>query len=56
MVENGVEIRAGDAITDGPINPQEFLETRARTLSSAIWSRNPEGLPQPGRHDQRQAH
>jgi DNA-directed RNA polymerase subunit beta' len=30
MVENGVEIRAGDAITDGPINPQEFLETRGK--------------------------
>jgi DNA-directed RNA polymerase subunit beta' len=30
MVENGVEIRAGDAITDGPINPQEYLETRGK--------------------------
>ena len=29
-VENGQEIRAGDAITDGPINPQEFLETRGK--------------------------
>ena len=29
-VENGQEIRAGDAITDGPINPQEYLETRGR--------------------------
>ena len=24
------EIRAGDAITDGPINPQEYLETRGK--------------------------
>ena len=30
LVENGVEIRAGDAITDGPINPQEFLDTRGK--------------------------
>jgi DNA-directed RNA polymerase subunit beta' len=30
LVENGQEIRAGDPITDGPINPQEFLETRGR--------------------------
>jgi DNA-directed RNA polymerase subunit beta' len=30
MVENGQLIRAGDAITDGPINPQEYLETRGR--------------------------
>ncbi len=29
-VENGAEIRAGDAITDGPINPQEFLDTRGK--------------------------
>ena len=30
LVENGQEIRAGDAITDGPINPQEYLETRGK--------------------------
>ena len=30
MVENGSEIRAGDAITDGPINPQEYLDTRGK--------------------------
>ena len=30
FVENNQEIRAGDAITDGPINPQEYLETRGR--------------------------
>jgi DNA-directed RNA polymerase subunit beta' len=30
LVENGAEIRAGDAITDGPINPQEFLDTRGK--------------------------
>ncbi len=30
LVDNGQEIRAGDAITDGPINPQEYLETRGR--------------------------
>jgi DNA-directed RNA polymerase subunit beta' len=30
LVENGQAIRAGDPITDGPINPQEFLETRGR--------------------------
>jgi len=30
LVENGQEIRAGDPITDGPINPQEYLETRGR--------------------------
>jgi DNA-directed RNA polymerase subunit beta' len=29
-VENGEEIRAGDAITDGPINPQEYLDTRGK--------------------------
>ena len=30
LVENGQEVRAGDAITDGPINPQEYLDTRGR--------------------------
>jgi DNA-directed RNA polymerase subunit beta' len=30
LVENGQEVRAGDAITDGPINPQEYLETRGK--------------------------
>jgi DNA-directed RNA polymerase subunit beta' len=30
LVDNGQEIRAGDAITDGPINPQEYLETRGK--------------------------
>jgi DNA-directed RNA polymerase subunit beta' len=30
LVDNGQEIRAGDPITDGPINPQEFLETRGK--------------------------
>jgi DNA-directed RNA polymerase subunit beta' len=30
LVEDGREIRAGDAITDGPINPQEYLETRGK--------------------------
>jgi DNA-directed RNA polymerase subunit beta' len=29
-VENGQEIRAGDPITDGPINPQEYLDTRGK--------------------------
>jgi DNA-directed RNA polymerase subunit beta' len=30
LVENGQPVRAGDPITDGPINPQEYLETRGR--------------------------
>ncbi len=30
LVENGQLIRAGDPITDGPINPQEYLETRGK--------------------------
>src|SRR4051812_25158899 len=30
LVENGQEIRAGDPITDGPINPQEYPETRGK--------------------------
>jgi DNA-directed RNA polymerase subunit beta' len=30
LVEDGQEIRAGDPITDGPINPQECLETRGK--------------------------
>jgi DNA-directed RNA polymerase subunit beta' len=30
LVENSSEIRAGDAITDGPINPQEYLDTRGK--------------------------
>jgi DNA-directed RNA polymerase subunit beta' len=30
MVEDGQLVRAGDRITDGPINPQEYLETRGR--------------------------
>jgi DNA-directed RNA polymerase subunit beta' len=30
LVENGALVRAGDPITDGPINPQEYLDTRGR--------------------------
>jgi DNA-directed RNA polymerase subunit beta' len=30
LVEDSQDVRAGDAITDGPINPQEYLETRGR--------------------------
>ena len=30
LVENGEDIRAGDQITDGPINPQEYLDTRGK--------------------------
>jgi DNA-directed RNA polymerase subunit beta' len=30
LIEDGQEIRAGDAITDGPINPQEYLDTRGK--------------------------
>ncbi|MEJ7695672.1 MAG: hypothetical protein WKF78_03300 [Candidatus Limnocylindrales bacterium] len=29
-MDNGAEIRAGDAMTDGPINPQEYLDTRGK--------------------------
>ena len=30
LVAESQDVRAGDAITDGPINPQEYLETRGR--------------------------
>jgi DNA-directed RNA polymerase subunit beta' len=30
LVTENEEVRAGDPITDGPINPQEYLETRGR--------------------------
>ena len=30
LIEDSQDIRAGDAITDGPINPQEYLDTRGR--------------------------
>ena len=30
LVDNGQEVRAGDSITDGPVNPQEYLETRGK--------------------------
>jgi DNA-directed RNA polymerase subunit beta' len=30
LVDDNQEVRAGDAITDGPINPQEYLDTRGR--------------------------
>jgi DNA-directed RNA polymerase subunit beta' len=30
LIEEGQLIRAGDPITDGPINPQEYLDTRGR--------------------------
>jgi DNA-directed RNA polymerase subunit beta' len=30
LVENGQMVRAGDPITDGPINPQEYLDTRGK--------------------------
>jgi DNA-directed RNA polymerase subunit beta' len=30
LVTESQDVRAGDAITDGPINPQEYLETRGK--------------------------
>ncbi|HEX8026539.1 MAG TPA: DNA-directed RNA polymerase subunit beta', partial [Candidatus Limnocylindrales bacterium] len=30
LISESQDVRAGDAITDGPINPQEYLETRGR--------------------------
>jgi len=30
LIAESKDVRAGDAITDGPINPQEYLETRGR--------------------------
>ncbi|HET7182556.1 MAG TPA: DNA-directed RNA polymerase subunit beta' [Candidatus Limnocylindrales bacterium] len=30
LVSESQDVRAGDAITDGPINPQEYLETRGK--------------------------
>ncbi len=30
LVDDNANVRAGDAITDGPINPQEYLDTRGR--------------------------
>ncbi len=30
LVTDSEDVRAGDAITDGPINPQEYLDTRGR--------------------------
>ena len=30
LVDDGQELRAGDAITDGPINPQEYLDVRGK--------------------------
>ncbi|MBI2762961.1 MAG: DNA-directed RNA polymerase subunit beta' [Chloroflexi bacterium] len=30
LVEDSQDVRAGDPITDGPINPQEYLDTRGR--------------------------
>jgi len=30
LVTESQEVRAGDAITDGPINPQEYLDTRGK--------------------------
>ncbi len=30
LVADSEDVRAGDAITDGPINPQEYLDTRGR--------------------------
>jgi DNA-directed RNA polymerase subunit beta' len=30
LVTENQDVRAGDAITDGPINPQEYLDTRGR--------------------------
>ena len=50
-------LRAGDAITDGPINPQEYLDTRGKdAVQRYLVARGPAGVPEPGRHDQRQAH
>ena len=56
-VDNGQEIRAGDPITDGPINPQEYPRHARQGRRAALPGEgSPEGLPEPGRHDQRQAH
>ena len=57
LVENGAEIRAGDAITDGPHQPAGVPRHAGQGRCPALPGEGgPEGLPEPGRHDQRQAH
>ena len=55
-VEDGEEVRAGEQLTDGPINPQEFLGPGAGSRAALPGRGSPEGLPQPGCQHQRQAH
>ena len=49
--------RAGDPITDGPINPQEYLDTRGKDAVQRYLVKEVQKVyREPGRHDQRQAH
>ena len=57
LVENGQEIRAGDADHRRPDQPAGIPRDAGQGRRPALPGQgSPEGLPQPGRHDQRQAH
>ena len=57
LVENGQEIRAGDADHRRPDQPAGVPRHPGQGRRPALPGQgSPEGLPEPGRHDQRQAH
>ena len=57
LVENGQEIRAGDAHHRRPDQPAGVPRDPGQGRRPALPGQgSPEGLPEPGRHDQRQAH
>ena len=56
-VQEGDRVRAGDRLTDGPVNPHDILRDQGRGGAAGVpGQRDPGGLPAAGREDQRQAH
>ena len=56
-VHAGDNVRAGEALVDGPLVPHDILRISRRRSGAAVPDpRNSERLPQPARGNQRQAH
>ena len=56
-VHEGDRVRAGDRLSEGPINPHDILKIRGPESRPGIFAqRDPGGLPTPRCEDQRQAH
>ena len=56
-VHQGDQVRAGDRLSEGPINPHDILQDQGVERRAGVPAqRDPGGLPPSGREDQRQAH